>query len=266
MALGAGITRRGDELDVLVRHAVAGIPPNGRERVLLEFHNGRVFRKSDEPVFGEHGVERDAISKALSVDKHEHSGQGFYVATRLGDFNNEIPESVNVESPPRANSAEADDVFKTGEDYGDDEEEEEETTTDTKSCHTNKSLTNKSSGTDEETEAVSDVAAAGSKRTMQIASSTAEDIQSDILSALVPECGVPIPSVMAKVGSSRARALSKGGMLLPWHSTRSIQNYQHHGRRGKKKGQGSSVYSSSRSRDGSSQSIFSISSVHTFRG
>ena len=85
----------------------------------------------------------------------------------------------------------------------------------------------------------------------QIASSDFEDIGSDMLD-LLPECGVPIPSVMAQVGVIRARPSSRGGMLLPWNSARSIQNY---GGRSKKKGGGDS-----------SRSMFSISSVHSFRG
>jgi len=216
------------------------------------------------------------LSRALSVDKHEHSGQGFFVATRLGDFVEVPSEPDDVDEPA---------FFKTVYEVDDEEvsieveknDVDHSDTTDTMSdiksgggdTTTIEDLSDKSTITDDETDAVSDITAIGStksggsinnepKNAIKIASTT-EDVGSDILSALVPECGVPIPSVMAKVGSRRASSRSKGGMLLPWHSTRSIQNYQ--GRRGGKK-KGSNLYST-RSRE---LNIFSIGSVHSFRG
>merc|ERR1739845_305485 len=89
-----------------------------------------------------------------------------------------------------------------------------------------------------------------------------KDVGSEIISSFVPDCGVtgvPAPNTMAKVESSNIRRMgraSRGGMLLPWHSTRSIQNY--HGLRGgggKKK-----------KRKSSQTSLYSIGSVHSFRG
>lgn len=100
--------------------------------------------------------------------------------------------------------------------------------------------------------------------TTQITSAL-EEISSDILSSIIPECGVPIPSVMAKVGG-RSRGY---GMLLPWHSTRSIQNYHRGGsskRGGKKRGGSGGSSDSSLSSGRREGNIFSMSSVHTFRG
>jgi len=267
------------------------------------------------------------LSCALSVDKHVHSDQGFYVATRLGDF---------VEVPNEGSDGEEDDendcygvvgdeAMNTMNDgpayfstvYEGDEESasiEVEKSVDPHGIYsaaldqldvlgamasvddnvtmttngTTADISNKSAATTEydEIDAISDCAlgskghlenssnndsgqqkknaqdaAAAKVAATQIASAKADDIESDILSALVPECGAAIPSVIARIGGSKAPGRSKGGMLLPWHSTRSIQNYQ--GRRGKnKKGSNASLYSS-RSRDGS---LFSIGSVHTFRG
>ena len=195
------------------------------------------------------------LSRALSAERQDHSGQGFYVATRLGDFV-EVPNEQPDESSDIDESAGSKPIKE--------EEEEEEvssnqngnagTDTDTKSDTKSAGEDYSHYSTDGEIDLMSDATAPGSKAAAnQISKAIAEDIESDILSTLVPECGVPIPSVMAKVGTTRSK--SRGGMLLPWHSTRSIQNYQ--GRRGKKKGS-SSLYSS--------RSLFSISSVHSFRG
>jgi hypothetical protein len=87
---------------------------------------------------------------------------------------------------------------------------------------------------------------------------TSEDMASDLIAAIVPECGVPIPSVMAKVGTRRRKS-SNTGFLVPWHSSRSIQNYRF-GYQRKKSGRQQQERSSSNS------SLFSIGSVHTFRG
>jgi len=250
------------------------------------------------------------LSQALSFERHEHDMQGFYVATRLGNFvevptgndgslengdGHDEPQFLTEEAAARAvNNSAFKTVYEEGEvslfdgdkrTVGDEATADTDTKSDTvKSTGTRSDNTTsedssgsfKSATTDDD--AVSDMAMAAAESsknsnnkqpkntTQTIAASTAEDIGSDILSALVPECGVPIPSVMAKVGSTsnRRRKASRGGMLLPWHSTRSIQNYQHSRRGSKSKG---GLYSSSsRSREGGSPSIFSIASVHTFRG
>ncbi|KAL3816216.1 hypothetical protein ACHAXA_001272 [Cyclostephanos tholiformis] len=179
------------------------------------------------------------LSRALDDDleRHEHHDRGFYVATRLGAF----VEDIVV--PPEADAACAEKV--TNEDgYG---------VTAIRDVGETNDLV------DEEIDLSSLGGVASSnvitKKTAHrhIAFSEFEGIGSDILD-LLPECGVPIPAVMAQVGGIRARSSSKGGMLLPWHSARSIQNYR--GRRGANKKKG----------DNSSRSIFSISSVHSFRG
>ena len=175
------------------------------------------------------------LSRVLGDDleRHEHHDRGFYVATRLGDF----IEDVVAPSPAGADAVSANGVIN--------EDGNEEI------------VIEKNDMDDEEIDALSYGGVASSngsaKKTVghQIASSDFEDIGSDMLD-LLPECGVPIPSVMAQVGVIRARPSSRGGMLLPWNSARSIQNY---GGRSKKKGGGDS-----------SRSMFSISSVHSFRG
>ena len=178
------------------------------------------------------------LSHALSVERHDHSDQGFYVATRLGDFV-AVP---NERGDPGAAAA-----LNVDPNEGEEDVQNTDNRTDGKFDVNSETSPNSAEGKD----ALSNTAVTSTN-----VASGAEDFESDILSALVPECGVPIPSVMAKVGGSKSRS-SRGGMLLPWHSTRSIQNY--HGRRGGKK-----------KRDGgntsSSASIFSMSSVHTFRG
>lgn len=266
------------------------------------------------------------------MDRHEHSPQGFYVATRLGDYV-EIPtdqddgveglENGVLDLPEleedHAALAAYEKIDAALASYGEEMRlpasaaifEDGDTATadgtraetlksgDTNEGGSDASFENKSSGTDDGVPSVSDMTLAGSKDALagsvgslgtgggnkngggKKIASTADNVESDMLAALVPECGVPIPAVMAKVGTANSanqavkthRVKSgKGGMLLPWHSTRSIQNYHNHGRRGgSKKGKGggsnTSLYGSGRSRDGSSTaSIFSISSVHTFRG
>merc|ERR1712086_891650 len=53
------------------------------------------------------------LSRALSVDKHEHSGQGFYVATRLGDYV-EVPyELSREEEDVEVDAKEEPALFKT---------------------------------------------------------------------------------------------------------------------------------------------------------
>lgn len=215
------------------------------------------------------GMSSVTLSRALSVDRHDHSGQGFYVATRLGDFV-EVPNGLNgeIDAPMLEESEE--DIFL-------DDVEAEDTDADATTLQTDLQsggdITNEDSTkiVDDEIDLVSDITApvaVAGKVEEQIApprGSAHKDVESDLIAALVPECGVPIPSVVAKVSTSSSKRVrsGKGGMLLPWHSTRSIQNY--HGRRGSSKknhkgGSNSSLYSTGRS------GMFSIGSVHTFRG
>ncbi|KAL3787617.1 hypothetical protein ACHAW5_003281 [Stephanodiscus triporus] len=178
------------------------------------------------------------LSRALGddLDRHEHPGRGFYVATRLGDFVEEAVVSLPASAEDGSGMSA---ILGVG-----------ERTADATAANVGDSTSaDMVDGTESDSNAKGNAAC-------QV-SSNVEVMASDILSALLPECGVPIPSVMASVGGIRAR---KGGMLLPWHSTRLIQNYR--GRRGGAKKDGSpndSTHSSSRS-------ILSISSVHSFRG
>ncbi|KAL9184870.1 hypothetical protein ACHAXT_002647 [Thalassiosira profunda] len=185
------------------------------------------------------------LSRALSADRHDHAGGGFYVATRLGDYV-EVPK--DPEGSPVSDDGEdvsvLPDPFDGGSVAGTAgtglESDGDAPTADT------------AAGLD----VVSDAAAAESKGAGPMA--PGRHAGDDLLAALVPECGVPIPSVMATVGAtSSGRRSGKGGYLLPWHSARSIGNYQH-GRRGKKKG--------AQSQSSRHASLLSTSSVHTFRG
>jgi hypothetical protein len=179
------------------------------------------------------------LSQALSVDRHDHSDQGFYVAVRLGDYNEgQNDEEIEVESV-RGDEISRVDVEER------DVETEQKSKTDSKADNDSNDPSEVSSPGAAE-DVLSDAPAAANKEITQ----STERVESDILNMLIPECGVPIPGVMSKMGKQR----SKGGMLLPWHSTRSIQNYQYGGGRRKKR----NVASNS--------SLFSISSVHTFRG
>ncbi len=181
------------------------------------------------------------LSRALDEDleRHEHHTRGFYVATRLGDF----VEDVIV--PPLA-----EDDVPGAEEYINDDGYGVAAIRDVGETN---DLADDGTDLSSEGGAVSSNVATKKTPRQQIASPVLDAIGSDILD-LMPECGVPIPAVMAQAGTIRARSTSKGGMLLPWHSARSIQNYQ--GRRGAGKKGG----------DSSSRSIFSISSVHSFRG
>ena len=189
------------------------------------------------------------LSHALSVEKHEHADQGFYVAIRLGDYvEGQNDEEIEVQSVKGDEVSCADSEER-------DEFEVEQMKKDATDGDSKQSAENTSNGTDTSEHsspgAAEDVLSdAPSAATKEIAQSN-ERVETDILNMLIPECGVPIPSVMSKMGKQR----SKGGMLLPWHSTRSIQNYQYGGGRRKKKNTMSS-----------NSSLFSISSVHTFRG
>jgi hypothetical protein len=177
------------------------------------------------------------------VDQHEHVQQGYYIATKLGDFVHKVPNEVDVhddeqtygdgdttvQEPENANN------LKTPED-----EKDAPTANDTTTTHA--TTTAAAEGDLDESE----------KNDKQVGTTT-EDMAADLIAAIVPECGVPIPSVMAKVGSTRRRKSSNTGLLLPWHSSRSIQNY--HRKKGGKQQQ-----------QPANNSLFSISSVHTFRG
>ena len=184
------------------------------------------------------------------VDQHEHE-QGYYVATKLGDFvhaPNEIDVREEVVVPPtdtNLNTAEKDD------------------------SPANDTTTYETTATN--SDEVSDTTAApppppppppnendnNQKQVVETAEDM-DDMASDLLAAIVPECGVPIQSVMAKVGASR-RKPSNTGLLLPWHSSRSIQNYRrHYGNQRKKGGR--------HQQQPANSSLFSIGSVHTFRG
>lgn len=208
------------------------------------------------------------LSHALSADRHNHSGHGFYVATRLGDFVEVPTGSPTGGDVNNMNDVEDEVPFPAADaEYKSEDTHVEMAGEFTVDSSMGDSSTSRSSGTDDnEIDVLSDgTAIAGKadvnnkKSATQVSSTIAEDVAADILSTLVPECGVPSPSVMAKVGTTRPRS-SRGGMLLPWHSTRSIQNYQ--GRRGSKK-KGKNPMQSARS---SPSSLYSISSVHTFRG
>jgi hypothetical protein len=183
------------------------------------------------------------LSRALSVDRHDHSDQGFYVAVRLGDYvEGQNNEQIEVESV-REEEISCVDVEER-----DSNEAEQKSKADSKTDHdSNQSMENTSNDPGAGEDVLSDAPAEATKAITQ----SDERVESDILNMLIPECGVPIPSVMSKMGKQK----SKGGMLLPWHSTRSIQNYQYGGGRRKK-----------RSNMSSTSSLFSISSVHTFRG
>jgi hypothetical protein len=195
------------------------------------------------------------LSHALFVDRHDHSGQGFYVATRLGDYV-EVPhdEPIVVETVKEDDDSreEERDVNEMDQNEKSDINTDNDTTESTDDTSNNPSVSSPGAATDVVDVSSNIPAAGGISSTKQISQSN-EGMESDILNMLIPECGVPIPSVMAKMGKQK----SKGGMLLPWHSTRSIQNYQYGGGRRKKNNMSY--------RRGDS-SIFSISSVHTFRG
>jgi hypothetical protein len=185
------------------------------------------------------------LSHALSVDRHDHSDQGFYVAVRLGDYVGgpigEPPEAETVNDEEERDMNETEQKLETNSKA--DTVSNDDSVEDTSSP----SIASPGAATDMEVSSNNPVPASASK---QVAKSSNEDVESDILNMLIPECGVPIPSVMAKMGSKK----SKAGLLIPWHSTRSIQNYQYGGGRRKKK------------TGRSDSSLFSISSVHTFRG
>ena len=262
------------------------------------------------------------LSVALWADRHEHvgdSGQGFYVATRLGDF---------VAAPLQQGGEEEGDLPAT---YAETVKEEEEdtkeqecqaageasqavaSTTSTKSGEdTKQSKSDKSSESDYsstehsnddsismydgatiqvadgdmsvELTAVSLDAVSNTPITEQKppnATNTQVDshkhnqttIEEDILYSLVPECGIPIVPVIAKISKKKSK-----GMLLPWHSTRSMEYYRS-GHRSARSSHGSSYRRSSSdagsvggrypglsTQRSSDTGIFFHSSVHTFRG
>jgi len=177
------------------------------------------------------------------VDQHEHE-QGFFIATKLGDFV-QVPEEIDTsEQQFDGDELPADANLKTA---------EEEKFPTSLTTPTNDTVTT------DNTDEVSDTTAAPTTsegENQKQVGATAEDMSSDLIASIVPECGVPIPSVMAKVGTRRRKS-SNTGFLVPWHSSRSIQNY-HFGNQRKKSGR--------QQRNSSNSSLFSIGSVHTFRG
>jgi hypothetical protein len=251
------------------------------------------------------------LSRALGrdVNRHEHElasgGGGFYVATRLGDFvqHEEDEEALpattatailcDLEQSKKEKSDTRDGIGTNDSNNHDTATQRNTTILESQNNqllqHQNKytALTTSNHEDDFEIETVlSDVSVAGSCKvdddedndndkkkingvTTQITSAF-EEISTDILTSIIPECGVPIPSVMAKVGGRPSRGY---GMLLPWHSTRSIQNYHRSGstssstrRVSKKRGENGGSSDSSLSSGRREAKIFSMSSVHTFRG
>mmetsp|Transcript_6425 Transcript_6425/g.13548 ORF Transcript_6425/g.13548 Transcript_6425/m.13548 type:complete len:718 (+) Transcript_6425:119-2272(+) len=179
------------------------------------------------------------------VDQHEHD-QGFFIATKLGDFVH-VPNEVDISEQHYDGDtlpADADANLKTA-------EEEKFPINQT----TSTTDTNTADNTDEVSNATAAPETSKDDAQKQVGA-TSEDMASDLIASIVPECGVPIPSVMAKVGTRRRKS-SNTGFLVPWHSSRSIQNY-HFGNQRKKGGR--------QQRSSSNSSLFSIGSVHTFRG
>mmetsp|Transcript_16493 Transcript_16493/g.27113 ORF Transcript_16493/g.27113 Transcript_16493/m.27113 type:complete len:580 (+) Transcript_16493:168-1907(+) len=203
----------------------------------------QAFQGSDESSVG---LNSSVSSITFSqVDQHEHD-QGFFIATKLGDFV-QVPNEVDISEYDYDTlplPADADANLKTA--------EEEKHPTD-QTSPTSETIT--ADNTDE----VSNTTAAPEKSkedSQKQVGATSEDMASDLLASIVPECGVPIPSVMAKVGTRRRKS-SNTGFLVPWHSSRSIQSY-HFGNQRKNGGR--------QQRSSSNSSLFSIGSVHTFRG
>lgn len=203
----------------------------------------QAFHSSDESSVG---LNSSVSSITFSqVDQHEHD-QGFFIATKLGDFV-QVPNEVDIseqqydgDTLPLSAGA----ILKTA--------EEEKYPADQTSP-------NSDTITADNTEEVSNTTASPDKSKevdQKQVGATAEDMKSDLIASIVPECGVPIPSVMAKVGTRRRKS-SNTGFLVPWHSSRSIQNYNF-GNQRKKGGR--------QQRNSSNSSLFSIGSVHTFRG
>ncbi|KAL7464432.1 hypothetical protein ACHAXS_004765 [Conticribra weissflogii] len=221
------------------------------------------------------------LSQALSVERHEHEDQGFYVATRLGDFVAAPLESGAVDKSEEVKGEkEAEVHFETrtqaeAESGQTNEGDEKETVNDDekdtmKECDSGTypltNVTNDTDNSSNESHALkvmdnstsadgasntSTASIAGSTQgnehdsTNQISKTVAEK---DLIETVIPECGV-VPTVVA---AATQRSM---GMLLPWHSTRSIDYYRYGGRGGRRKRGASGP-----------RSIFSHSSVHTFRG
>jgi len=179
------------------------------------------------------------------VDQHEHD-QGFFIATKLGDFVH-VPNEVDISEQHYDGDtlpADADANLKTAEE---------------ENFPINQTTSTTDTTTADNTDEVSNATAApetSKDDAQKQVGATSEDMASDLIASIVPECGVPIPSVMAKVGTRRRKS-SNTGFLVPWHSSRSIQNY-HFGNQRKKGGR--------QQRSSSNSSLFSIGSVHTFRG
>ena len=214
------------------------------------------------------------LSRALGddLDRHEHHDGGFYVATRLGDFVEDVPP---IKKPPPPiigqNFEDNDDVNYCEDSYGvtaigDVDEENDLVDNNKNNAEEDDFFDSNSNNKGESADILDDILSDGGVANGYNGGSVAKvkvaghhiniEMSSDILD-LLPECGVPIPSVTAKAGVIRrlSNTRRQGGMLLPWHSTRSIQNY-----RGRKGGPKNGA-------DGNSnRSLFSISSVHSFRG
>lgn len=190
------------------------------------------------------------LSKALSIDRHDHSGQGMFVATRLGDYV-EVPNKEESDEAPEPDEEEcpvAEDGPTDATEGGNDIDVFSETAPGSSGSRSG------SAG-----DSVEKKAAAEKKAVAQINKARADDVELSLIDALVPGAcgaGAALPRIAARaVAPSASRGV--GGVLLPWHSTRSIQNYQSGGRRSR--GRRSTARSSDRS-------ILSTSSVHTFRG
>ena len=182
------------------------------------------------------------MSKALSINRHDHSSQGMFVATRLGDYvevPNEVPNSESEEaSEPDEEGPSAEDRPADAIKDGDDIDVFSDTAQGSSGSRSG------SAGDSVEKKAVA-----------QINKTRADDVELSLMETLVPACGAPLPVIAARAAAPSV-SRSVGGMLIPWHSTRSIQNYQS-GRRSR--GRRNTARSSHRS-------ILSTSSVHTFRG
>mmetsp|Transcript_19472 Transcript_19472/g.40792 ORF Transcript_19472/g.40792 Transcript_19472/m.40792 type:complete len:759 (-) Transcript_19472:224-2500(-) len=221
------------------------------------------------------------LSQALSVERHEHEDQGFYVATRLGDFVAAPPESgaadkTEKEIGEKEAKMHSEAKIQEEEEMGLNKGAEKETENDDGEKDTMKEcdsgtypLTNVTNDTDNssnESHALkvmdnsNSVDGASNTSTASIAGSTQGNdkdsanpisqtvTEKDIIETVIPECGV-VPTVVA---AATQRSM---GMLLPWHSTRSIDYYRYGGRGGRRKRGASGP-----------RSILSHSSIHTFRG
>ena len=192
------------------------------------------------------------LSRALNdnMERHEHYDHGFYVATRLGDFVEDTNACVPPPHPLVVPIFE-DDIYEDG--YGGMTEstEVEEKKNLIASVDDSGGYCSGGNHKCDSADIIDDVLSDGGVTGFHSSTTTTktgagchivlsmtglEVIGTDILD-LLPDCGVPIPSVMTHAGITRAQSSRQGGMLLPCHSARSIQNYC--GRKGtKNKGRG----------------------------